>query len=40
MIALPYDPLLVGLEEYEKALKEDSERLLQRARPRLEGVRF
>ena len=40
VIALPYDPLLVGLEEYERALKEDSERLLQRARPRLDGVRF
>ena len=40
VIALPYDPPLVGLEEYERALKEDSERLLRRAGPRLEGVRF
>lgn len=39
-IALPYDPLLVGLEEYESGLEQDSKRLLERAQPYLEGVEF
>jgi nucleotide-binding universal stress UspA family protein len=39
-IALPYDPLLVGLEEYEQALEVDAQRLIERARPHLEGIAF
>ena len=39
-IGLPYDPLLVGLEEYEQALDVDARRLVDLARPHLEGVSF
>jgi nucleotide-binding universal stress UspA family protein len=39
LIALPYDASLIG-DRYEQALEEDSERLLARARPLLDGIRF
>jgi nucleotide-binding universal stress UspA family protein len=39
LIALPYDASLIG-DRYEQALEEDSERLLARARPLLDGMRF
>lgn len=40
VIALPYDALLLGLEEYERALEEDTARLLEPARAHLDDRRF
>lgn len=40
VLALPYDALLLGLENYEQALEQDTKRLLEPAREHLDEIRF